>query len=41
MYLQQSSLKVLYDTIAVVLSKIYIEPIAVFGEYYIMKQKEE
>ena len=41
MYLHQSSLQVLYNTIAVFLFKIYIEPIVVLGEYYIMKQKEE
>ena len=41
MYLHQSSLQVLYNIIAVFLFKIYIEPIVVFGEYYIMKQKEE
>ena len=41
MYLQRSSLKVLYNTIAVFLFKVYIDPIVAFGEYYIMKQKEE
>ena len=41
MYLHLSSLKVLFNTIAVFLFKIYIEPIVLFGKYYIMKQKEE